>query len=134
MKFTLNLASSLGGFSNNFQGQDVSEARDSRCDAFTQDMHVWLQNMCLLKLFEYNLYYKKRCVPSQPFSNWIGKVEMWIKMNKIALNLKIWHAYDGAPDIAYNTSKTVCIKVQQKQSQGRYSTRVKLGNKDLSYV
>ena len=37
-------------------------------------------------------------------------------------------------DIVYNTSKTVCILVRPKQSQGRYSARVRHGNEELSFV
>ena len=34
----------------------------------------------------------------------------------------------------YTTTKTVCMLVRQKQSQGRYSTRVRLGNVELCLV
>ena len=47
--------------------------------------------------------------------------------------LEVYHAYAGPHDIVYNTTKTVCILVRPKQSQGRYS-RVRLGNEELSYV
>ena len=40
----------------------------------------------------------------------------------------------GPHDIVYNTTKTVCMPVRQKQSQDRFSTRVGLGNEELSYV
>ena len=36
--------------------------------------------------------------------------------------------------IVYNTTKTVCMVVRPKKSLGRYSTRVSLGNKELSFV
>ena len=36
--------------------------------------------------------------------------------------------------LVYNTTKTVCMLVQPKKSQGRYSTRVGLGKEELSYV
>ena len=44
--------------------------------------------------------------------------------------------FAGPHDIAYNATKTVCIYmlVRPKQSQGRYSTRVRLGNEELSFV
>ena len=37
-------------------------------------------------------------------------------------------------DIIYNTRKTVYMLVQPKQSQGRYSTRVRLGDEELNFV
>ena len=48
--------------------------------------------------------------------------------------LKVCHAYDGPHGIVYNTTKTVCMLVRPKQSQGRYSTRVRIGNEELSFV
>ena len=48
--------------------------------------------------------------------------------------LEICCAYTGPHDIVYNTTKTVCMLVQPKQSQGRYSARVRLGNEELSFV
>ena len=47
---------------------------------------------------------------------------------------QVCRAYAGPHDIAYNTTKTVCMLVRPKQSQGRYSTRVSLGNEELSFV
>ena len=43
-------------------------------------------------------------------------------------------AYAEPHDIVYNTKKTVCMLVRPKQSQGRYSTRVRLGDEELSFV
>ena len=37
-------------------------------------------------------------------------------------------------DIVYNTTKTVCMLVPPKQSQGRYSTKVSFGNEELGFV
>ena len=48
--------------------------------------------------------------------------------------LEVCRAYAGPHDIVYNTTKTVCMLVRPKQSHGRYSTRVRLGNEELSYV
>ena len=48
--------------------------------------------------------------------------------------LEVCRAYAGLHDIVYNSTKTVCMLVRPKQSQGRYSTRVKLGNEGLSFV
>ena len=48
--------------------------------------------------------------------------------------LEVCHAYAGPHDIVYNTTKTVCMLVRPKQSQGRFSTRVRLGNEELSFV
>ena len=48
--------------------------------------------------------------------------------------LEVCRAYAGPHDIVYNTMKTVCVLVRPKQSQGRYSTRVKLRNEELSFV
>ena len=48
--------------------------------------------------------------------------------------LEVCHAYTGSRDIVYNTMKTVCMLVRPKQSQGRFSTRVRLGNEELSFV
>ena len=43
-------------------------------------------------------------------------------------------AYAGPHAIVYNTTKTLCILVRPKQSQGLFSTRVRLGNEELSFV
>ena len=43
-------------------------------------------------------------------------------------------AYAGPRDIVYNTTKTVCMLVRLKESQGRFSTRVRLGNEELTFV
>ena len=48
--------------------------------------------------------------------------------------LETCRAYAAPHDIVYNTTKTVCMLVRPKQLQGRYSTRVRLGNKELSFV
>ena len=48
--------------------------------------------------------------------------------------LDICRAYAGPRDIVYNKTKTVCMLVRPKQSQGRFSTRVRLGNEELSFV
>ena len=48
--------------------------------------------------------------------------------------LQVCRAYAAPHDILYNTTKTVCMLVRPKQSQCRYSTRVRLGNEELSFV
>ena len=48
--------------------------------------------------------------------------------------LEVCLAYAGPHDIVYNTMKTVCMLVRPKQSQGRYSTRIRLGNEELVFV
>ena len=48
--------------------------------------------------------------------------------------LKVCHVYTGPHDIVYNTTKTVCMLVRPRQSQGRFSIRVRLGNEELSFV
>ena len=48
--------------------------------------------------------------------------------------LEVCRAYAGPHDIVYNTTKTVCMLVRPKQSQRRHSTRVRLGNEELSFV
>ena len=48
--------------------------------------------------------------------------------------LEVCRAYAAPHDIVYNTTKTVCMLIRQKQSQGRYSIRVRLGNEELSFV
>ena len=48
--------------------------------------------------------------------------------------LEVCRAYAGPHDIVYNTTKTVCMLVRPKQSQGQFSTRVTLGNEELSFV
>ena len=47
--------------------------------------------------------------------------------------LEVCRAYAGPPDIVYNTTKTVCMLVRPKQSQGRYSTGVSK-DEELSFV
>ena len=41
---------------------------------------------------------------------------------------ELCRVYAGPHDIVYNTNKTVCMLVRRKQSQGRYSTGVGLGD------
>ena len=48
--------------------------------------------------------------------------------------LEVCRGYAGLHDIVYNTTKTVCMLVRPKQSQGLFSTRVGLGNEELSLV
>ena len=48
--------------------------------------------------------------------------------------LEVCSTYAGPHDIAYNKTKTVCMLVRPKQSQGQFSIRVKLGNEELSFV
>ena len=45
--------------------------------------------------------------------------------------LEMCRAYAEPHDIIYNTTKSVCMLVRRK---GRYSTRVRLGNEELSFV
>ena len=47
---------------------------------------------------------------------------------------EVCRAYAGPHDIVYNTTKTVCMLVRSKQSQGQFSTRVRLGNEELGYI
>ena len=47
--------------------------------------------------------------------------------------LEVWGAYAGPHDIVYNTTKTVCMHILRKQSQGWFSTRVRLGNEEVSF-
>ena len=46
----------------------------------------------------------------------------------------VCRAYARPHDIVYNTTKIVCMLVRKKQSQGQYPTRVRLGNKELSFI
>ena len=48
--------------------------------------------------------------------------------------LEVCRAYATPHDIVQNTTETVCMLVRPKQSQGRYSKRVRLGNEELSFV
>ena len=48
--------------------------------------------------------------------------------------LEVCRAYAVPREIVYNTMKTVCMLVRPKQSQCLYSTRVELGNEELSFV
>ena len=48
--------------------------------------------------------------------------------------LEVCRVYAGAHDIVFNTTKTVCMLTRPKQSQRRFSTRVRLGNEELSFV
>ena len=48
--------------------------------------------------------------------------------------LKACRAYAVPHDIVYNTTKIVCMLVRPKQSQGPYSTKVRLGDEELSFV
>ena len=48
--------------------------------------------------------------------------------------LEVCRSYAGRHDIVYNRTKTVCILVRPKQSHGQYSTRVRVGNEELSFI
>ena len=48
--------------------------------------------------------------------------------------LDVCRSYAGPHDIIYNTTKTVFMLVRPKQSQGRYSTRIRHSNEELSFV
>ena len=48
--------------------------------------------------------------------------------------LEVCRAYAGPHDIVYNTTKTVCMLVRPKQTQGQFLTRVRLENEELSFV
>ena len=48
--------------------------------------------------------------------------------------LVVCRAYAGPHDIAYNTTKTVCVLVRPLQSQGLFSTRVRLRYEELSFI
>ena len=48
--------------------------------------------------------------------------------------LELCRTYAGPNDIVYNTTKTVCMLVRPKQSQGQFSTRVRLGYEELCFV
>ena len=43
-------------------------------------------------------------------------------------------AYAAPHDILHNTTKSVCMLVRPKESQGGYLIRVRLGNEELSFV
>ena len=49
-------------------------------------------------------------------------------------HLEVCRAHAEPHDIVYNTLKTLCMLVRPKQSQGRYSTRVRFGDEELSFV
>ena len=48
--------------------------------------------------------------------------------------LDVCRAYAGPHDIVYNRTKAVYMLFRPKQSQCRYSTRVRHGNEELSFV
>ena len=50
--------------------------------------------------------------------------------------LEVCRAFAGLYDshIVYNMTKTLCVLVHPKQSQGRYSTVVRLGNEELGFA
>ena len=48
--------------------------------------------------------------------------------------LEVCHAYAVPHDIVYNTTKTVCMLVRRKHSQGWHSTRIRLVNEEFSFV
>ena len=50
------------------------------------------------------------------------------------MHTEVCRAYTGPHDIIYNETKTVCMLVRPKQSQGWYSARVRLGNEELRLV
>ena len=49
-------------------------------------------------------------------------------------HLEVCRAYAGPHDIVYNATKKVCMLVRPKQSQGRFSTRVRHGTEELSFI
>ena len=52
--------------------------------------------------------------------------------NSLQPLLEVCCLYAEPHGIVYNTTKTDCMLVRLKQSQGRCSTRVRLGDKELS--
>ena len=48
--------------------------------------------------------------------------------------LEVSRAYAGPHDIVYNTTKTLCMLVRPKRSQGWYLTKVIAGNEELVFV
>ena len=48
--------------------------------------------------------------------------------------LEVCRAYAGPHDIVYHTTKTVSKLIRPKQSQGQFSTSVRIGNEELSFV
>ena len=64
---------------------------------------------------------------------------MWVKWSvtftvTALQTLLVCRAYAGPHDVVYNTMKTVYMLVRPKQSQVRYSTRVRLGDEELHFV
>ena len=62
---------------------------------------------------------------------------LWCPLSTVTARqtlLEVCRAYAGLHDIVYDTTKTVCMLVRPKQSHGRYSTRVRLGNEELSFA
>ena len=74
---------------------------------------------CLDKFTELCWWYGVTCTPT---------------VTALQTFLEVCHAYDGPNDIVYNTTKTVFMLVRPKQLHGRFSTRVRLGNEELSFV
>ena len=56
------------------------------------------------------------------------------KVTALQTLLEVCSKYAGSHDIVYNITKTVFMLVRPKQSQGRFSTRIRLGNEELSFV
>ena len=48
--------------------------------------------------------------------------------------LEVCRPYAVPHDIVYSTTNTVRMLVRRKQSQGQWSTRVRLGDEELSFV
>ena len=79
-----------------------------------------------------------RCDVGGDLVNWRSYADEMVllapKVTALQTLFYVCRAYAGPHDIVCNTTKTVCMLVRAKQSEGRYSTTVMLGNEELSCV
>ena len=67
----------------------------------------------------------------------LGVVKSWgvsSRNPEVSHLLEVGQTYAEPHDIAYNTTKTVCMLVKPKHSQDRRYARARLRNEELSYV
>ena len=93
-------------------------------NAYTDDLNHYLQAAGV------GCYVRGACVNLLSYVD--GMILLAPTVTALQTLMGLCRAYAGPHDIVYNTTKTVCMLVRPKQSQDRFSTRVRLGNEELS--
>ena len=95
-------------------------------NAYTDDLNYHLQ------ITGVGCYAGGTCINSLSYAD--DMVLLAPTVTALQTLLEVCRAYAGLHDIVHNTKKTLCTLVRPKQSQGRFSASVRLGNEELSFV